>query len=131
MDDPQSIQEVYLHNNEIWVKVVFEKWVNVGTGIKDDDGDGRPELFAKVPSSNFSTAVYGLLSNYATKTYDPFTLGSYFENHLSEALYSARARLEKYLGEPFDLSGFGTFQYPFAVVYFAKAKTYHVIFVKP
>jgi len=110
---------------------VFEKWVNVGTGIKDDDGDGRPELFAKVPGANFSSAVYALLSNYGTKTYDPFTLGSYFENFVSEALYNARARMEKYLGEAFDLTGVGTFEYPFAVVYFAKAKTYRVVFVKP
>ena len=58
---PQKIEHVYLHGGEIWVKVVFADFLNLGTGISDTDGDGQKEIYAKVADTHYDAELHDKL----------------------------------------------------------------------
>jgi len=115
---PQSLERLYLHgSDEIWVEVVFQSWVELGAGITDSDCDGRREVFAKVAPAHFDTEVRAQLTgDFSTKHYD--TLGLKENLYLIlDDLYTRTSPEEvSVIGEPFEVPGHGTLQYPFMVL---------------
>jgi SGNH hydrolase-like domain, acetyltransferase AlgX len=52
----QLLSELYLHRGaagsvELWAKVEFQPWFKPFAGAADQDGDGFPELYGKLPSA--------------------------------------------------------------------------------
>ncbi len=115
---PQTIQHMYLHNGEIWVEIVFEKYVNLGTGITDSDGDGYKEIYAKIAPAHYTSEVYDeLLNNYVTPKLSVKDLNSLIDDKILDDLYSDFDMEPKSgIGESFDAPGVGKFEYPFKVI---------------
>lgn len=116
---PQEIEQVYLKGGtEIWVKVVFENFVELGSGITDKDGDGRKEIYAKVdPQLYTSEIVTKLNDEYIKPTYDTHGMSRQINDSLNELYTTTAAEIEKYIGQSFDLpDSKGTIQYPFVVL---------------
>lgn len=115
---PQTIQHMYLHDGEIWVEIVFEKYVSLGAGITDSDGDGYKEIYAKIDPAHYSSEVYDqLLNSYVTPKLSVDDLNSLIENKILDDLYSDFDMEPKSgIGQAFDASGIGTFEYPFKVI---------------
>ena len=55
----QEIEKVFLEptTGRLWVKVVFENFVQLGAGISDDDGDGRKEIYAALASVHYTSEI--------------------------------------------------------------------------
>ncbi len=115
---PQAIQHMYLHAGEIWLEIVFEKYVDLGAGISDSDGDGYREVYGKIDPAHFTSEVFDQLVNgYVTPKLSVADLNSLIDDDILDDLYSEFNMLPKSsLGEPFEASGIGTFQYPFKVI---------------
>jgi len=114
---PQAIEQVYLHGSEIWVQVVFEDFVKLGSGITDSDGDGRKEVYAKVNTDHYTQEVVTALQDeYVTPTFNTHGLSKEINNALNELYSATSAEMLKYIGQSFDVPNVGKIQYPFAVV---------------
>ncbi len=109
----QALQHTYLHSGEIWVKLSFADFLDLGTGITDSDGDGEREIFARVTPAHFDTEVYSkLLDDYVTPVYDTLGLRDDLQ-YILDNLYSRTSpSLIRIIGEPYEISGLGTFAYP-------------------
>jgi hypothetical protein len=116
---PQDIERVYLYNDELWVEVVFEGFVKVGSGITDSDGDGRKEVFGKMAADHYSADVIKkvkdeYLGQAALNTHG---MSKEINHSLNELYTSTAAEVEKYIGQQYDLGGGkGTISYPFVVL---------------
>jgi hypothetical protein len=116
---PQEIEKVFLdpNTNKLWVKVVFENFVQLGAGITDNDGDGRRELYAAVASAHYtSEMVNALVNTYAKTTFSTHGLSKEVSKSLNELYSTTGAQVECYIGQPFDVPGLGTITYPFVVL---------------
>lgn len=69
----QQIVALHLHRapagDEIWVRVEFSRWMSEHLdGIEDRDGDGFPEVWAKLSAPELRTSMVALLrGDYSTK----------------------------------------------------------------
>jgi hypothetical protein len=116
---PQEIEKVFLdpNTNKLWVKVVFENFVQLGAGITDDDGDGRKEIYAAVASAHYTSEIVDALVNtYAKTTFSTHGLADQVTKGLNELYSTTGAHVECYIGQPFEVPGLGTITYPFVVL---------------
>jgi len=132
---PQTIQHMYLHGGEIWVEIVFENHVDLGAGISDSNGDGYKEIYGKIDPAHFTMEVYDQLANdYVTPRLSVAELNSLIDDKILDDLYSEfNMEVVSGLGEPFEASGVGTFEYPFKVIQGASPKDdiFIVLLVEP
>jgi len=116
---PQEIEKVFVdpNTNKLWVKVVFENFVQLGAGITDDDGDGRKEIYAAVASAHYTSEIVDALVNtYAKTTFSTHGFADQVTKGLNELYSTTGAHVERYIGQPFDVPGLGTINYPFVVL---------------
>ena len=116
---PQEIEKVFLDatTGRLWVKVVFENFVQLGAGISDDDGDGRREIYAAVASAHYtSEIVNALVTNYTVTTFSTYSLSKQVAKGLNEIYSTTGAQAERTIGQPFDVPGLGTITYPYVVL---------------
>jgi hypothetical protein len=115
---PQEIEKVFLDaSNKLWVKVVFENFVQLGAGIADDDGDGRKEIYAAVASAHYTSEIVdALVSTYAKTTFSTHGLADQVTKGLNELYSTTGAHVECYIGQLFEVPGLGTITYPFVVL---------------
>lgn len=116
---PQEIEKVFVdpNTNKLWVKVVFENFVQLGAGITDDDGDGRKEIYAAVASAHYTSEIVDALVNtYAKTTFSTHGLADQVTKGLNELYSTTGAHVECYIGQPFEVPGLGTITYPFVVL---------------
>ena len=116
---PQDIEKVFLdpNTNKLWVKVVFENFVQLGAGITDDDGDGRREIYAAVASAHYTSEIVNALVNTYTKTtFATHGLSIEVSPSHNELYSTTGAHVERYIGQPFDVPNLGTITYPFVVL---------------
>ncbi len=113
---PQQIEGVYLVEGVLWVKVVFEGFVQLGAGISDDDGDGRKEVFAKVSAAQYSKTITDLLANEYVKTrLGTLALKTELSAALNELYTSTNLQIVGTVGKAYELAGVGSLKYPFVV----------------
>jgi hypothetical protein len=116
---PQDIEKVFVdpNTNKLWVKVVFENFVQLGAGITDDDGDGRKEIYAAVASAHYTSEIVDALVNtYAKTTFSTHGFVDQVTKGLNELYSTTGAHVECYIGQPFEIPGLGTITYPFVVL---------------
>ena len=130
---PQDLEKVYLdaQSGELWVKVVFAGFVQLGAGIADDDGDGQKEVFARIPPARYSPEIIQKLTDeYAGKVFTTHGLSKEVSQSLSELYSTTAAVVDRFIGQPFELPGLGTVMYPFVVLRHAGGQR-NVILVAP
>jgi hypothetical protein len=116
---PQEIEKVYLDAtaSALWVKVVFADFMRLGAGINDDDGDGRKEIFARVAAVHVVPDILAKLSTeYGKTTFGTYGLSKEVAKSLNELYSTTAAQIERFIGQPFEVPGAGTFSYPFVVL---------------
>jgi hypothetical protein len=115
---PQEIEKVFLdpNTNKLWVKVVFENFVQLGAGITDDDGDGRKEIYAAVASAHYTNEIVDALVKTYKTTFSTHGLADQVTKGLNELYSTTGAHVECYIGQPFEVPGLGTITYPFVVL---------------
>ena len=132
---PQDVEKVYLDaaHGALWVKVVFQSFVQLGAGIADDDGDGLKEIYAQVAAVHVTPEVLDKLANeYGKKLFTTHTLGDEINESLRDLYSRTNAQVERYIGQPFDVPGVGMIKYPFVVLKHAGvAGKKNVILVAP
>ncbi len=130
---PQDIEKVFIDpaTGRIWVKVVFESFVELGPGIADDDGDGRKEIYAALGDTHYTAEIVtALVGTYLAKTFTTHGLSKELSNSLNELYSTTAAKVEGYIGQPFTIAGLGTITYPFVVLKHAGGQE-NVILVAP
>jgi hypothetical protein len=116
---PQDIEKVFLDpaTGRLWVKVVFENFVQLGAGISDDDGDGRKEIYAAVSSAHYTAEIVNaLVTNYTVTTFSTYALSKQVSKSLNEIYSTTGAQVERNIGQPFAVPGLGTIVYPYVVL---------------
>jgi hypothetical protein len=116
---PQDIDKVYLDaaSGTLWAKVIFASFVQLGPGITDDDGDGQKEIYGKIASVHYSSAIIDKLAmEYGKTVFTTHGLSKEVTKSLNELYSTTAAQIERFIGQPFDLPGVGTFKYPFVVL---------------
>ncbi len=114
---PQDIEQVFLHDKELWVQVVFENFVALGSGISDSDGDGRKEVYARVAAEHYTEEVINkLTTDYITPLFDTHGLSGELQHSLNELYSKTAAEVEKYISQPFEVPDVGQIKYPFVVL---------------
>jgi hypothetical protein len=115
---PQDIEKVFVdpYTNKLWVKVVFENFVQLGAGITDDDGDGRKEIYAAVASAHYTNEIVDALVKTYKTTFSTHGLADQVTKGLNELYSTTGAHVECYIGQPFEVPGLGTITYPFVVL---------------
>jgi hypothetical protein len=116
---PQEIEKVFLDPSagRLWVKVVFENFVQLGAGVSDDDGDGRKEIYAAVASAHYTSEMVNVLvTNYTVITFSTYSLSKQVTKSLNEIYSTTGAQVERTIGQPFDVAGLGTITYPYIVL---------------
>ncbi|MDA1192080.1 MAG: hypothetical protein O3A46_10400, partial [Candidatus Poribacteria bacterium] len=84
----QRITTAYLRENgEMWVKVEFQPWVTFLNGVSDEDEDGFPELYGRVPSSIVSEELAHVLHHEYMAPVERDDLDSW-EESLAERWYA-------------------------------------------
>jgi hypothetical protein len=116
---PQDIEKVFLDpaTGRLWVKVVFENFVQLGAGISDDDGDGRKEIYAAVSSAHYTAEIVNaLVTNYTVTTFSTYALSKQVSKSLNEIYSTTGAQVERNIGQLFAVPGLGTIVYPYVVL---------------
>ncbi|MBI3180621.1 MAG: carboxypeptidase regulatory-like domain-containing protein [Myxococcales bacterium] len=128
---PQSLRRVFLHQREVWVEIVFEKFVDLGAGITDTDGDGRKEVFGRLKAAHVAASAYDRLeSDYVGKTFDTLELRDRLSDILDDLYSKTNPTVEGVIGVPYPIPGVGTVKYPFVVLKHAGGAV-NVLLVKP
>jgi hypothetical protein len=128
---PQGVERVYLHGNELWVEIVFEGFVELGSGVTDSDGDGRVEVFGRVAGDFYtSDVVTALQDEYIQPTYDTHGMSKQINKSLNELYTTTAPEVERYIGESYDIPNVGTIAYPFVVLKHAGGEV-NVLLVGP
>ncbi|HXU81845.1 MAG TPA: carboxypeptidase regulatory-like domain-containing protein [Polyangia bacterium] len=115
---PQDLEKVFLDaTGNLWVKIVFAGFVQLDPSIKDDDGDGQKEIYAKIAVGQYSKEIVDKL----TQEYGKTVFGTHgFSKEVTKGLrdlYSMTgAQVERTLGQPFEVTGLGTLVYPTLVL---------------
>lgn len=116
---PQDIEKVFVDpaTGRLWVKVVFENFVQLGLGIADDDGDGRKEIYAALGDTHYTAEIRDtLVTTYMTVTFNTHGLSKQLSNSLNELYSTTAAKVEGYIAQPFTVPGVGAIAYPFVVL---------------
>ncbi|HEX7597555.1 MAG TPA: carboxypeptidase-like regulatory domain-containing protein, partial [Polyangia bacterium] len=116
---PQDIEKVFLDpsTGRLWVKVVFENFVQLGPGISDDDGDGRKEIYAALANAHYTAEIVNaLVTNYTVTTFSTYALSKQVTKSLNEIYSTTGAQVERFIGQPFDVKDLGTIVYPYVVL---------------
>ncbi|MCK5799429.1 MAG: carboxypeptidase regulatory-like domain-containing protein [Deltaproteobacteria bacterium] len=115
---PQRIEKVFLHQDALWVQIVFEPFVKVGADITDSDGDGYKEIFGKLdPKLYASDLVNALKTQYMGVKFDTNGMSKEVNNALNELYSVTAAEVLRYIGRSYDLgSSKGTIVYPLVVL---------------
>jgi hypothetical protein len=79
----QEIARCYLHaagaGHEMWVSVEFKPWVRFLEGVDDDDADGFPELYARLPAEAVTEEIVKELNGaYRAEVLTAEKLGTWF-----------------------------------------------------
>jgi hypothetical protein len=129
---PQDIEKVFVDaTGRLWVKVVFENFVQLGPGITDDDGDGRKEIYAALGSVHYTPEIMAALGTYMTTTFTTHGLSKELSKSLNELYSTTAAKVESTIGQPFDLGPpWGQVAYPFVVLRHSAGQK-NVILVAP
>jgi hypothetical protein len=129
---PQELGRVYLDrvNHALWVEVVFATFVQLGEGITDADGDGFKEVFARIDSTYATQEILDMLVGYAETRYATHAMSKEVTKALREIYSTTSAQVLRYIGQPYDIVGLGTIQYPFVVLQHAAGQV-NVILVGP
>jgi hypothetical protein len=129
---PQELGRVYLDrvNHALWVEVVFATFVQLGEGITDADGDGFKEVFARIDSTYATQEILDMLVGYAETRYATHAMSKEVTKALREIYSTTSAQVLRYIGQPYDIVGLGTIQYPFVVLQHATGQV-NVILVGP
>jgi len=128
---PQHLQHTFLHGGELWVELVFEDFIDLGSGITDSNGDGWRDLFAMVPSDYYSTTVYDKLNDdYITPTFDTLGLRDNLTLILDDLYTRTSPEITTTIGVPVDVTGLGTLQYPFVSLTHSNAVE-NILLVEP
>ncbi len=113
----QALAEGYLHaGTEVWVKLVFEGFLEVGADLDDQDGDGKKEIYARVNGALITPEIYQALSSYATARRDPLEMKQLLMQLLDDLYSRTNPVLVSSIGTPYEIPGLGTIEYPFAVI---------------
>ncbi len=130
--DAQHLERAYIHEDELWVEVVFKPFLTLGDGISDSDGDGFKEIFARVdPRHTTPEQLDTLRADYITPTYSTLGLRTIL-GAVESALYSStNPEVVGIIGEPFEVPGLGTLNYPFVVFKANANQKTSVILVAP
>jgi len=64
----QTAVAAYLHGDELWLEVEFAPWVRDFSGLPDEDGDGFPQVYGRVPPAELG-ADAGELVRYIRTEY--------------------------------------------------------------
>jgi hypothetical protein len=97
--------------------VIFAGFVQLGPGINDDDGDGAKEIYARIAPVHYSSAVIDKLAmEYGKTVFTTHGLSKEVVKSLNELYSTTAAQIERFIGQPFELPGVGTFKYPFVVL---------------
>ncbi len=119
---PQKIEHCYLHDGDLWVELVFEDHLSLGSGITDSNGDGYREIYAQIKPEHFTEAVYNQLAgDYSTMKYNEASLHDLIAGGASsgiiDELYSIfPMELGSGIGIPYVITDLGTIAYPFMVI---------------
>jgi len=116
---PQEIQRVFLDpaSRTLWAEVAFAPFVQVGAGITDNDGDGRKEIYARVPTVHYGAEMVDKLANEYGKTmFNTHGLSKEVTKSLNELYSTTGAQVERFIGQPFEVPGVGAIKYPFVVL---------------
>jgi hypothetical protein len=130
---PQDVERVYMYKDELWIEVVFENFVKVGSGITDSDGDGRKEVFGKVAADHYSAEVIKKIKDeyLGQAALNTHGMSKEINHSLNELYTSTAAEVEKYIGQKYDLpGGKGTISYPFVVLKHSNSEV-NVLLVGP
>lgn len=129
---PQDIEQVFIHGKEIWVQVVFEDFVKLGSGITDSDGDGREEVYARLAAEHYTDEIVTKLSSdYVTQpSLDTHGMSKELNLSLNDLYTTTAAEVDRYIAQPFDVSGVGQISYPFVVLKHSGGKQ-NVLLVGP
>jgi hypothetical protein len=115
---PQDLEKVYFDaQGNLWVKVVFASFVQLGPSINDDDGDGLKEVYAKIAAGHYSKELADKLSqDYGKTLFTAHGLSKEITRGLRDLYSTTGAQVERTLGQPFEVMGLGTFAYPTLVL---------------
>jgi hypothetical protein len=116
---PQDLEKVFVDpaTSQLWVKVVFARFVQLGATINDDDGDGNKEIYAKIASAHYGAELVNKLQmEYAKMVFNTHGLSKEVSKSLNELYSSTAAQVERRIGQPFEVPGAGTIMYPFVVL---------------
>ncbi len=127
----QRIERAYLHNDELWVEIVFEGFVDLDASITDSNGDGYREVFAPIAANHIGAAVLTQLNSYATATKTTLELGGILERNLDELYSQTNPGLVSATGVPYHHAELGSVEYPFAVIAHAGVGVVNVFLVEP
>lgn len=113
----QTIKQLFLHQGELWVKVVFAQWLELGAGITDTDNDQHKEIYAKIASEFYDESIVTkLFSDYATATFaGTLELVDYMGKILLAFYGRTNPEYQSVIGVPFEVPQYGTLEHPFAV----------------
>jgi hypothetical protein len=115
---PQSLEKVFLDaQGDLWVKVVFAGFLELDPSVKDDDGDGLPEVYARVGKAHYTKEIVDKLNQeYKTTLFDTHGLSKEVIKSLNELYSTTAAQVERTIGQPFEVPGLGTIMYPTLVL---------------
>lgn len=132
---PQRLEKVFLHSDELWVQIVFEPFVKVGSGITDKDGDGYKEIYGKLdPKLYTADLIKALKDDYVKTTYNTNGMSKQVNDALNELYSVTAAEVDTYIGQTYTLpSSKGTINYPFVVLKHSAtgADVYQVLLTGP
>jgi len=130
---PQEIERMALDSGDIWVEITFRPFVDVAADVTDTNGDGLPEVYARIDPGHFSPTLYAeLRDTYVAQTHGTLELAAILDENL-EQLYSrgTNANVINSIGVPYTHTDLGTVEYPFAVVLHGSIMVTNVFLVAP
>ena len=115
---PQEIVNLYIAGGtELWVKVVFQPFVDVGADVTDTDGDGLPEVYARIAANHINANAFNeLRDTYTWGVLDTIEMRDYLLHDMDELYSVSNPAVISPIGVPYEVTGTGLFDAPFAVV---------------
>jgi hypothetical protein len=115
---PQTIEMVYVHEGDVWVKVVFQGFVDTASSITDSDGDGLVEVFGKITSTLSDSAVYSQLKDtYMLEEHRSKELRNILDAFVDDLYSRSNPSVVSTIAVPYQSTELhATFEWPFAVV---------------
>lgn len=132
LQQPQTADKVFIAaNGDLWVKVIFASFVKLDDTIKDDDGDGAKEIYARIAKTQYTAEITDKLTNdYGKTLFNAHGLSKEVIKALNELYSKTAAMVERTLGQPFEVPGLGTITYPTLVLKHSQGQR-NVLLVAP